>query len=84
MPLYEYYDKKGDIVSRVVPVAERDKQDGMVRLSIPRVTVITSSAPSCIDMDHNVLKGYYEQEQKLGTRFRSSFTKEQIKQAWAT
>ena len=87
MPLYEYYHPAtGECVETFRSVAERDlvPQSGFVRRTVPsRLGVVAAAAhlapPS---MREGVLRGYHQQEQREGSRFRSGFTKAQIKAAW--
>ena len=85
MPIYEYYHPTtGECVESRRCVAERDlpPAPGFVRRTVPSCVsppAIRLSAPSMRD---GVLRGYYQQEQRAGSRFRSAFTKDQIKAAW--
>ena len=82
MPAYEYECPDGTRFIKVVPVHQRDDVHGGIRrvLSAP---VILTGATSDLDMKKGVLKGYAKAEEKDGSRFRSGYTKKQIKEAWA-
>jgi hypothetical protein len=89
MPIYEYMNRRtGEMMMVRVPVAERKDrliQDGQVfeRLTVPSsVTVLRGHG--ALGECNDVLKGYYKQEQKLGSRFKSEFKAETIKRAWST
>lgn len=84
MPLYEYRTESGDVVERCVPVEERDCQLGLDRITVPaRVRTLCNTLTPDQVTSNKTLRGYYNEECKHGSRFQSSFTKEQIKQAWA-
>jgi hypothetical protein len=70
-------------VTRVVPVDERDQQPGLTRVVIHDSINLCFGVPQT-SLKDKTLKGYYAQEEKHGSRFQSSYTKEQIKRAWAT
>ena len=87
MPLYEYISEDGKTkieVSR--PVKDRDKPIRFLRLkTVPekvRVIGINSTVERHQNQGHDVLRGYYNQECKLGSRFKSEFSAETIKNAW--
>lgn len=89
MPIYEYMNRRtGEMMMVRVSVAERKDRmikDGQVfeRLTVPSsVTVLKGHA--ALGEGNDVLKGYYRQEQKLGSRFKSEFHHETIKKAWST
>jgi len=67
-------DKRNDPV--------RIKGELFERREVPsRVTVLQGHLPPGGARD--TLKAYYSQEQKMGSNFRSEFTKDQIKKAWS-
>jgi hypothetical protein len=81
MPLYEYILPDKTRVVRQCSVAERDSFPGWTRVTVPEtVRILTGSAPD--PMQESMLKGYKAMEEKGG--FRSEFSKEEIKRAWAT
>ena len=87
MPIYEYYHPAtGECVEAVRRVAERDTppRPGFVRRSVPsRLGFVAGQAHlAAPSMREGVLRGYHRQEQHDGSRFRSAFTKAQIKAAW--
>jgi hypothetical protein len=84
MPLYEYQNfKTGARFTAVVPVDKRDSLPGARRiLSTPTVLTQRAANPATTD-GRNILKSYHKLEQKHGSRFRSSYTPEQIKRAWS-
>jgi ABC-type ATPase with predicted acetyltransferase domain len=84
MPLYEYLKPDGSKVLLRVTVDERDKQDGLERVSIhTQINTISNRTTPESDTAKTVLKGYHAEECSKGSRFRSDFTPEQIKRAWA-
>lgn len=84
MPIYEYETESGDVVTRLVPVDQRDSQSGLRRKTVPSTLRVLCGEPTPDQLQaRNVLKGYHNLECKEGSRFRSSFTKQQIKEAWS-
>jgi hypothetical protein len=89
MPVYEFIAREtGEKVMLRKPVDKRDELviiKGQIfdRVEVPsRVTVLQGHQPPGAMRD--IVNGYYKEEQKLGSRFRSEFTPDQIKQAWST
>ncbi len=87
MPLYEYYHPAtGECVEAFRCVAKRDlaPQSGFVRRAVPSRLGFVAGATHLVApaMREGVLRGYHRQEQREGSRFRSAFTKAQIKAAW--
>lgn len=82
MPAYEYEAPDGTRFIRVCAVQDRDNHGPGIRRVMSAPVVITSHAVSDFDMRKNVMKGYRSLEEKHGSRFRSSYTPEQIKKAW--
>ncbi|HEY8903439.1 MAG TPA: hypothetical protein VIM48_07010 [Chthoniobacterales bacterium] len=73
----------GEILATYIanlPVEQRERVV-IRRVKIPRTIAIGGSvaAPS---QASEVLAGYHRQERKLGSRFKSEFTANQIKRAW--
>jgi len=89
MPLYEYRDREtGSVVLIERPVADRDQVPSRYeRLGFPSRFALKGVGdvpyhPASPD-GRNILKGYYAQEQKLGSRFRPGHRSETIKKAWS-
>ena len=87
MPLYEYHHPvTGECLEAIRPIADRDTppRPGFVRRTVPsRVGFVAAAAHLAVpSMREGVLRGYYQQEQREGSRFRSAFTKAQIHAAW--
>ncbi len=90
MPLYEYSDPEtGKSVELHRPVEDRNKEvvvDGITlkrTKNIPDTLVVVGSRPTPEQsFDQNILKGYYRQEEREGSRFRSGYTKKQIGKAY--
>ena len=86
MPVYSYEDEEtGTRVDMRRPVEDRDKPIVLRRRkTVPdRVGVIVAGA-NTEDGDFNkrIQKGYRQLEEKQGSRFRSGFSKKQIKKTW--
>lgn len=83
MPLYEYELPDGTRAVRQCSVDKRDSFPGWKRITVPdTVRVLTGSAPD--PFTSSVMQSYKRMEETQGSRFRSSYTKSQIRQAWAT
>jgi hypothetical protein len=87
MPVYEYEDtRNGKVVELEKTVAERDSVPRYLkRFTVPRkLTLVGVGEPLDNPLgvnQTNLMKGYYRQEQKLGSRFKSQFTPDSIKRA---
>ena len=88
MPIYEYTNRRtGETVMLRIPVEKRNdlvKVKGQIfdRQEIPsRITVLGGHLPP--GGANDVMKGYYSEEQKQGSNFKSEFTKNEIKKAWS-
>jgi len=87
MPIYEYEDtRNGKVVELEKTVAERDKVPRYLkRFTVPRqLTLVGVGEPLDNPLgvnETNLMKGYYRQEQKLGSRFKSKYTPDSIKRA---
>ena len=87
MPAYEYEiinEETGEVLGGYLAKLPVDQRD---RISIRRVTVprsvSISGAAAAPSQASEVLAGYHKQEQKHGSRFKSEFSADQIKKAWA-
>ena len=80
MPVYEYEDtRNGKVVELEKTVAERDSVPRYLkRFTVPRkLTLVGVGEPLDNPLgvnETNLMKGYYRQEQKLGSRFKSKYT----------
>jgi hypothetical protein len=89
MPIYQYEDtRNGSVVELEKPVAERDSVPGYLkRFQVPqRLSLVGVGEPLDNPLgvnQTNLMKGYYRQEQKLGSRFKSRYTPDNIKRAAA-
>jgi hypothetical protein len=81
MPFYDYLDHQRNTVSRCVPVAERDKQIGLQRITVSPFS-FPGHAVSPLDQKEGLRQGYYREECKQGSRFRSSYSKNTIRRVW--
>ena len=88
MPVYQYEDSRnGSVIELERPVAERDKVPAhLKRFSVPqKLTLVGVGDPSPepgSDQVKNIMKGYYKYEQRLGSRFKSSYSADQVRRAW--
>ena len=87
MPIYQYTDtRNGSVVELERTVAERDSvPKHLKRFTVPQKLTLfgvgeTPENPEGVNMT-NLMKGYYRQEQKLGSRFKSQYKPDQIKRA---
>ena len=89
MPIYQYEDtRNGSVVELEKPVAGRDSVPGYLkRFQVPqRLSLVGVGEPLDNPLgvnQTNLMKGYYRQEQKLGSRFKSRHTPDSIKRAAA-
>jgi hypothetical protein len=89
MPVYQYEDtRNGSVVELEKTVAERDSVPRYLkRFSVPqRLSLVGVGEPLDNPLgvnQTNLMKGYYRQEQKLGSRFKSRHTPDSIKRAAA-
>jgi len=87
MPIYQYEDSRnGKVVELEKAVAERDSVPRYLkRFTVPqRLSLVGVGEPLDNPLgvnQTNLFKGYYRQEQKLGSRFRSQYTPDSIKRA---
>lgn len=87
MPIYEYVGVTGERMLLRCPVAERNMlvydTNGRVmqRQEIPSRLAVIGMKPKRTQGD-DVLKGYYRKECEQGSRFKSEFSKKQIKEIW--
>lgn len=87
MPIYQYEDtRNGSVVELEKPVAERDSVPRYLkRFAVPQKLTLVGVGephenPEGVNMT-NLMKGYYRQEQKLGSRFKSQYKPDQIRRA---
>jgi hypothetical protein len=89
MPIYQYTDtRNGSVVELEKSVAERDSVPKYLkRFTVPqRLALVGVGDPLDNPLGSNktnIMKGYYRQEQKLGSRFKSEFSADQVKRAWS-
>jgi len=89
MPIYQYEDtRNGSVVELEKTVAERDSVPRYLkRFQVPqRLSLVGVGEPLDNPLgvnQTNLMKGYYRQEQKLGSRFKSRHTPDSIKRAAA-
>jgi len=87
MPIYQYEDtRNGSVIELEKAVADRDSVPRYLkRFSVPqRLTLVGVGEPLDNPLgvnQTNLMKGYYRQEQKLGSKFKSRYTPDQIKRA---
>ena len=88
MPIYQYTDtRNGSVVELEKSVAERDSVPKYLkRFTVPqRLALVGVGDPLDNPLGSNktnIMKGYYRQEQKLGSRFKSEFSADQVKRVW--
>lgn len=89
MPVYQYHDSQsGGVVELERRVAERDSvPPHLKRFSVPQKLVLVGVGESAPEpgSDHvkNIMRGYYKYECRQGSRFKSSYTPDQVKRAWS-
>ena len=82
MPIYEYIDRDGSVKEVLVSsIKNRDAIQG--RTSVPsRVCVRVGGGNRNRPLKEDVKRGYHQLEQRSGSRWPSTFSKQQIKRAW--
>lgn len=87
MPIYQYEDtRNGSVIELERRVDERDLVPRhLKRFSVPQKLTLVGvgephESPEGVNMT-NLMKGYYRQEQRLGSRFKSQYKPDQIKRA---
>ena len=84
MPIYTFKSNKGETIERLVPAGTQEVfEDGVCygRTSAPETFALTGGAREQGVKD-KVLKGYYDHECQAGSRWRSGYSKEQVKKVW--
>lgn len=66
-----------------LPIIDRGEIE-CVRRTVPERLRVTGSAKGVPTQSEAQLAGYYRKEEREGSRFKSEFTKAEIKKAWAT
>lgn len=85
MPLYTFESASGDVVEKVVPVGTANLDiagEAYSRSSAPSRFAFMGSASGMPSQEEQVRAGYHKLENEHGTRFKSQFSKKQIKKAW--
>lgn len=86
MPAYAYTllnAETGELLGEVTlatPVESRDMVR-IVRRMVPERIAIGGTAKGVVERN-NMLRAYHRKEEREGSRFKSAFTKQQIKEAW--
>ncbi len=84
MPLYVYENDNGVKVEELRLSKDKDMcPEGYKRVDAPQPVAFTGRAQSPNNMKDGVLRGYYDQECKYGSKWKSEFSKKQIKKAWS-
>lgn len=85
MPLYEYYDPETNTrIELSRPVADRNKDIVLKRAStVPdRIAIQGVGLNAMQQFDNDILRAYYQKEQRDGSRWQSTHSKAQVKAAW--
>ena len=83
MPLYVYLNDMGERIEELRLLKDRDKcPSGFSRVDEPHAVSFTGVADNPTNMKAGVLKGYYNQE-CMGGKWKSEFSKKRIKKAWS-
>ena len=84
MPLFTFINGKGEAIERIAKPDEKSlTEDGQVwfRGAAPEQFAFTGrSVPATLR--EKIFKGYHREESRHGSRWRSSFSKKQIKKIW--
>ena len=84
MPIYVYENGAGDRVEELRLYKDRDKcPNGFTRVSDPPRFSSPGQARNPSDMKTGIMAGYYKEECVAGSRWKSDYSKKQIKKAWS-
>ena len=84
MPIYVYENESGVRIEEIRLLKDRDKcPNGYHRVSDPQPTSFTGTASNPTNMKEGVMKGYYNEECKAGSKWSSKYSKKQILKAWS-
>jgi|10_taG_2_1085330.scaffolds.fasta_scaffold01699_4 hypothetical protein len=84
MPIYVYENSKGERLEEIRLAKDKNKcPDGYHRVEAPQPIAFTGNAGNPTSMKDGVMRGYYQEECKNGSRWKSDFSKKQIKKAWS-
>lgn len=84
MPIYVYENKHGNRREEVRSIGDRDNApEGYERVEEPQIISVSGNASNPTSMKDGVMAGYYKEECRAGSRWRSDFSKNQIKKAWS-
>ncbi|NBW17032.1 MAG: hypothetical protein EBR82_54555 [Caulobacteraceae bacterium] len=79
MPIYQYENRDGEIVSYILPVDQRDGVRGLKR--IPSAPFISRGVANP-DSSEEGAKRFYRQAEEKGTLKSKKYSKNRIKQIW--
>ena len=88
MPVYQYRDRKGQVIELLRSVDERDQVPaGLRRILVPqRISVVpTGGTPNPMDADQAVPRAFRKLEEKIGSDAllrEGNFSVKDIKEAW--
>lgn len=86
MPIYTYQSEEepGKTIERIFPhpppAKIKDHGQWFGRAAVEPIAIVGLGNP--INQGDQILKGYHDQECRLGSRFRSRFDADTIKEAW--
>ena len=84
MPIYVYENDSGVRIEEIRLLKDRDKcPDGYHRATDPQPISLTGNASTPTDMKDGVMRGYYNEECKGGSKWSSQYSKQQILKAWS-
>lgn len=88
MPAYEFEvvnEASGETLATLtlpLPIEQRDNVT-IKRRTVPRSVAVAGVAGDPFDQGKRVLEGYRRAEEKMGSRFKSEFTPDQVRRAMA-
>lgn len=86
MPLYEYHDLETGVTASIRrPVTDRNKPIILTRKQTFPTNIVVMGAMQTEGQafDQKIIKAYYKKEEREGSRFRSGYSKKQLKKVWA-
>lgn len=79
MPIYQYENRDGEIVSYMLPVDQRDEMRGLKRLpSAPFISRGVANPDSC----EEGARRFYRQAEEKGTLKSKKYSKSRVKEIW--
>jgi hypothetical protein len=86
MPIYDFQNRAGDVREFIVPATVSEIDEGgakWCRVYTPTVPGLVGIPQPKPNADGAAIAGYKHMEDRDGSRFRSRYTKKQLKKIWS-